>query len=113
VTSQSYDIPTDFDANSYLASAWGIVADGELQTVKLRFDPKVATIIEEVVWHPSQMVERQPDGSAIVTLTVLDTVELHSWILSWGENVEVLEPVELREEIAETARAMLDVYEEK
>jgi len=112
MTSEHYAIPPDFDANSYLASAWGIVADGELQTVKLRFDRQVARLLEEVTWHPSQVTERQPDGSVIVTLRVLITVELRSWILGWGEKVEVLEPEELREEIAETARAMLDVYQQ-
>lgn len=112
MTSVSYDIPSSFDANSYLASAWGIVADGELKTVKLRFDPRVARLLEEVTWHPSQVTERQPDGSVIVTLRVLDTVELRSWILGWGEAVEVLEPDELRQEIAEIARAILDIYQE-
>ena len=111
-TSDSYDIPSSFDASSYLASAWGIVADGELKTVKLKFDRQVARLLEEVTWHPSQVTKRQPDGSVIVTLQVLTTVELCSWILGWGEKVEVLEPEELREEIIQTAEAMLDVYHE-
>ncbi len=40
-------------------------------------------------------------------------MDLYSWTLRWGEKVEVLEPEELRQEIAETARAMLDVYQQK
>jgi len=48
-----------------------------------------------------------------MTLRVTDTVELYSWILSWGWRVEVLEPEELREDIIETAKAMLEVYHEK
>ena len=48
-----------------------------------------------------------------MTLRVTSTVDLYSWILRWGEKVEVLEPEELRQEIAETARAMLDVYQPK
>ena len=112
-TSESYVIPPVFDANSYLASAWGIVAEGELKTIKLRFDPELAMLLEEVVWHPSQIVDRQADGFVIITLTVLDTVELHSWILGWGEQVEVIEPEELRKDMADTARAMLDVYQQE
>ena len=48
-----------------------------------------------------------------MTLRVLDTVELQSWIMGWGEKVEVLEPAELRREIIEAANAMLEVYMKK
>ena len=48
-----------------------------------------------------------------MTLRLTDTVELYSWILGWGEKVEVLEPAELRQDIIETARDMLKVYHEK
>lgn len=41
------------------------------------------------------------------------TVELCSWILGWGEKVEVLEPAELRQNIINTAKAMLDVYKQE
>ena len=47
-------------------------------------------IMEETIWHPSQVLERQKDGSMIMTLSVTDTVDLFSWILGWGEKVEVL-----------------------
>lgn len=66
--------------------------------------------MEETIWHPSQVLEPQSDGTVIMRLKVTDTVELYSWILGWREKVEVLEPDELREEIIETAKAMLDVY---
>ena len=66
--------------------------------------------MEETIWHPSQVLERQKNGSIIMTLRVTDTVELYSWILGWGEKVKVLEPPELRQDIIETAREMLAVY---
>lgn len=40
------------------------------------------------------------------------TVELETFILGWGEKVEVLEPEELRERVGETVRAMLDIYKQ-
>jgi len=111
-TSEPYTIPPDFDANAFLGSSWGIVVEGEVKTIKLRFDAEIARIMEETVWHPSQTLEKQRDGSIIMTLMVTDTVELYSWILGWGEKVKVLEPEELRQNIIETAKAMLEVYEE-
>ncbi len=73
-----YAIPADFDANEYFGSSWGVVVEGEVKTVRLKFVPDLARIMEETVWHPSQVVERQKDGSVIVTLKVMDTIELHS-----------------------------------
>lgn len=110
LTDEFYLTPPNFDANTYLASAWGIVAGGEAQTIKLRFDSEIAPIIEEVTWHPSQVTEQQEDGSLLMTLTVMNTVELQSWILGWGEKVKVLEPDELRRDIAKTAKAISRIY---
>ena len=110
-TAEAYTIPPDFDPNAFLSSSWGIVVKGEVKTIRLKFAPQIARIMEETVWHPSQVLEKQSDGSVIMTLRVTDTVELNSWILGWGEKVEVLEPAEIREKMVRTAKAMLDVYQ--
>ena len=110
-TSEPYTIPSDFDANELLGSSWGVVVEDEVKAIRLRIaDPELARIMAETVWHPSQVLERQSDGSVIMSLRVTDTVEFRSWILGWGESIEVLEPAELRQNIIETAKAMLDVY---
>lgn len=113
ITEETYTIPADFDANKYFGSAWGVVVKGETKTIRLRFDSGVARIIEETLWHPSQVLEKQKDGSVVMTLEVSDTIELCAWILSWGEKVEVLEPQELREAVIDTAEAVLEVYGRK
>ena len=111
---EKYTVPADFNANEFLSSSWGIAVEGEVETIKLKINaPEIIRIMEETRWHPSQVLERQPDGSAIVTMKLTVTTELVGFILSWGEKVEVLEPKELREEIAGTARAMLEVYQQK
>ncbi|MFC2039857.1 helix-turn-helix transcriptional regulator [Chloroflexota bacterium] len=114
LTEESYSIPSDFDANEYLGSSWGIVVEEEIKTVKLRIaDPEIMRIMGETVWHPSQAFEMQRDGSMIMALKVTDTYELLSWILGWGEKMEVLEPPEIRDEIIETVEAMRGVYVKK
>ena len=113
-TGKSYEIPPDFDANEHLASAWGIMSGIEVETIKLKFsNPDIVRIQEEAIWHPSQVTKRQPDGSLIMTLKVSISPELLGWILRWGEYVEVLEPEELRQDVIESAKAMLDVYGEE
>jgi len=113
LTDETYTIPTDFDANKYFSAAWGIVVEGEEQTVRLKFSPEIARLMEETIWHPSQVLEKQADGSVIMTLRVFYTYELLTWILGWGEKVEVLEPEELRKEVLQTAKAMVKIYQKK
>lgn len=113
LTGETYTIPADFDANRYFSSAWGIVVEGEEQTVKLEFSPEIARLMEETIWHPSQVLEKQMDRSVIMTLKVFYTYELVTWILGWGEKVEVLEPAELRKEVLKTAKAMVKIYQKK
>jgi predicted DNA-binding transcriptional regulator YafY len=112
-TSETYTIPADFDANEYLSAAWDISVEGDVKTVKLKFKPVVARIIQESMWHPSQVLETRKDGSVLMTLNVMDTMEFFRWLLRWGDDVEVLEPPEIRDEVIETAKAMRKVYGKK
>lgn len=110
VTDEKYAIPAGFDANEYLSAAWGITVEGERRAVRLKCGPAIVRLMEETIWHPSQVVSRQADGSAIMSVTVFNTPELVTWILGWGEKMEVLEPADLRAEVARAARAMAGVY---
>jgi predicted DNA-binding transcriptional regulator YafY len=50
------------------------------------------------------------DGGCELQLRVGGVREIRSWVLSWGADVEVLEPAALRAEVAEQARRMLQRY---
>jgi predicted DNA-binding transcriptional regulator YafY len=111
LTDVSYSIPPDFDANKYFASSWGIVVEDDVKTVKLRItDPEIVRILSETIWHPSQTFEKKKDGSTIMTLKVTGTYEFLAWVLGWGEKVEVLGPIELREAVIKTLEAMKAIY---
>jgi len=77
-------------------------ADQPPVDVELRFAPAVASRVLEATWHPSQRVERETDGSLRWTATVAGTIEIRLWILSWGADVEVIGPEELRRDVAAT-----------
>ena len=114
LSSETYTIPPDFDANEFFGSSWGIVVEGEVKTVRLKIrDPEIMRIMGETIWHPSQVLEKQKDCSMIMTLRVTDTYELLSWILGWGEKMEVLKPPELRKGVLQTAKTMVEVYQKK
>ena len=107
---RGYQIPADFDANTYLADSWGIMRSEDLTEVVLQFNPQVAALVRERTWHPSQTIDELADGGLLFTLRVSDPREMRPWIRSWGADVQVLEPVSLRDEMTEEARRLADLY---
>jgi len=106
-----YQIPADFDPRDLLADAWGIwYTEAEPVEVVLRFHPRVAHRVRETRWHRSEQVEEQPDGSVIWRARVAEPQEMVPWIRGWGADVEVLEPLELREMLMGEAKAMAELY---
>jgi proteasome accessory factor B len=87
-----------------LRSAWDIIADQDSAAIELRFAPSVAARVLETTWHPTQRVETAPDGSLTWRATVAGAIEIRLWILSWGDDVEVIAPESLRNDVASTHR---------
>ncbi len=112
LTTDRYEIPDDFDPDAWLANSWGIWSSEGTPAVRirLRFDASVAHRVREAVWHRSQVITELPDGGLELAVTVAGIVEIQSWVLSWGGAVEVIEPSELREAIAESARTAAARY---
>ena len=67
----------------------------------------MAGYIKEKIWHESQNIYPQNDGSIIFEAEVAGTDEIKFWIMSWGSHALVLEPESLMDEIREEAQAML------
>jgi predicted DNA-binding transcriptional regulator YafY len=109
LTNTTFAIPASFQADRYLRGRWGI-GFGDETEVRLRFSPAAAPRVRESVWHPSQSLAEEPGGTLLMTLRVAGTLEITPWILSWGDEVEVLGPAELRRTIAGTARALVRRY---
>ena len=106
MTLQGFDAPDRDAVEALLRPAWDIIADQELVDIRLRFSPAVASRVTEATWHPTQRARLEPDGSLLWEATVSGTIEVRLWILSWGDDVEVLAPAALRADVAAThARA--------
>jgi predicted DNA-binding transcriptional regulator YafY len=106
LTAQSFEAPEAVALAATLRRAWDIIADQPETEVVLRFEPAVAARVGEATWHPSQAIRELDDGSLEWRARVAGTIEIRLWILSWGDEVEVLEPAALRDDVAAThARA--------
>jgi predicted DNA-binding transcriptional regulator YafY len=96
--------PDEYRPEKLTEGAFGLIR-GAPARVRLRFDAAVAAYVQRRLWHPTQRFVRSPRGLEMI-LDVQGTTELTSWILGFGDKVEVLEPPDLREELGrQLARA--------
>ncbi len=109
VTKDSFDLPEDFSIENLMGGSFGVF-EGTPEKVRINFDIEVAGYIEEKVWHDSQKICRQDDGSIILEADMAITKDLKAWILSWGTRAEVLEPESLVEELRKDTRLMFEKY---
>lgn len=99
----------DFDKYFYYVIGVTIDLDAKLETVELKVDNSLLPYIVTKPIHPDQDVIHY-DDYAIVKLKLQINYELKSLILSHGKKVEVMKPLELREEIAAIAKQMTTNY---
>jgi predicted DNA-binding transcriptional regulator YafY len=110
LTPRTFQLPEGDGLESALRRAWDIIADQPPTEVVLRFSPAVAARVGEATWHPTQQIVQGEDGSLTWRATVAGTIEIRLWILSWGDDVEVLGPPELRKDVAQTHRRAGERY---
>jgi predicted DNA-binding transcriptional regulator YafY len=89
---------------------YGIFFAGPPRQVALRFTPAGRRLVRDQVWFPGQESEERADGSLLLKFPVADFREVVRDILPFGAEVEVLEPAELRQLLADTIEKMAGVY---
>jgi proteasome accessory factor B len=110
---KGFVIDEDFDINEYLGKAWSLIPEGRLYHVKLRFSPEVAHNVAEVNWHRTQRVTFEDDVSAIVQFRIDGLEEITWWILGYGDKVQVLAPLALRQRIVQIAQKMVQTNQQE
>ncbi|MFQ5615264.1 MAG: helix-turn-helix transcriptional regulator [Anaerolineales bacterium] len=106
-----YTIPKNFDPREQLKDAWGIwFTEREPVTVELKFSRKVAKRVRETVWHHTQQVIENDDGSVTWRAAVAEWREMLPWVRGWGSEVEVVGPRELRLEMIRESRKLSRLY---
>jgi len=95
ISTDIFSPPDQFDPEALLEKAFGIVY-GDPFELKLDFTAETARYVKERRWAADQTITEQPDGSIIFSIKTSGWFEVKRWILSFGSQVEVLEPQEMR-----------------
>jgi proteasome accessory factor B len=107
----------DFSLDQYIAEGKGDFApQGKVNRVclVLRARGYLADLLTECPLSSDQITQDEPEGSSFDKWVCVPAIpsngQLWRWLLGFGQNVEVLEPPELREALAREIRKMQDLY---
>ena len=107
-----FKIKTNFSRTDYFNHAFGITVINDYlpEKVILKFNYKQGLYIKSQPIHGTQQIIKDTKNELIISITVIPTYELTSQILSYGSDVEVIEPTILRENIKSILTENLENY---
>ncbi|HEY3724530.1 MAG TPA: WYL domain-containing protein [Acidimicrobiia bacterium] len=91
----AFRVPDDFRADVYLADQPWEYGQGRATRVRVRIDAGHHADLAEQL-PAGTPIEHEPDGSAVVELSVVNDAGLRSFVLGYLEHAEVLSPPEAR-----------------
>lgn len=110
LTKKEFEHHKDFDIKKYFENSFGIFESKNIYNVKIYFNEDTGRYIKEKVWHKSQRIKENRDGSIILAMKVNSLEEVRYWILTWGSSCKVLSPKKLRNEMTIEVNKMLKNY---
>jgi len=100
VTDEAYAIPPRFQLERWVSQSLGNEPGAMPREVQLRFNPRLAPLVRDRhEGQAGQRLTRLASGEVDLFLDVPLRDDLVLWVLGFGEQVEVLKPVELRQAV--------------
>ena len=113
-TGRTFKMKKNFDVHSYFEGCCGIITSNESpQKIVLRAYNGFADYLRTLPLHESQREIGSDDESTLFEYHLKPTFDFYQLVLAQGDQVEVLEPEPVREEVRNFAQNMLDYYTEK
>ncbi|NLI40369.1 MAG: transcriptional regulator [Caldisericales bacterium] len=98
------------DLDSHLSNAFEVMITGPVEDVEILFKKSVAPFVSELVWHGTQKIVKNDDGSIIFTARVAINHEILRWVMGYGNECVVTKPDQLRQMVIEQTKLMLEDY---
>lgn len=110
ITDEPFKKPDKFDLDRYIEEGNFAYLLGDELKVKLRFSYNCGVhLLESPISH-DQQVSIVPDKSIVISATVNNSNQFRWWLLGFADEVEVLQPISLREEMMQTIKRMSRIY---
>lgn len=105
--------PRRFRVEQKIGKAWQLIPEGKVYKVTLEFTKRVAMNVAEVRWHPTQRTRFEADGRLRVDFEIDGLREIAWWICGYADQVKVLRPPALAEQVRQMHAAAAARYEAK
>lgn len=103
---QNFTRKRGFSIQQYAEGSFGVFHEDPVDVV-WKFSPKVAAYAAEFLFHPSQSMEPQPDGSLVVRFRAGGLLEMSWHLFTWGDEVEIVKPRRLASLLEKQCEAQL------
>lgn len=113
LTNKGFTPAAAFNSDKYFSDSFEMFRGPNIQRIKIWFSPDQARYIKERIWHQSQKIKENPDGSLIISLETSGLFQVKRWVLSFGDGAKVLAPEELVLEIIRELTAATSLYSNK
>jgi hypothetical protein len=111
LTDESFEMPADFSPQEYFAEYYGVLTDNTpMAHVVLRAHNKTPNYLRTLPLHHSQQEIATTPDYADFSLDIRPTADFLGQLLSHGNGIEVLEPLELREKMRQLIAENLKRY---
>ena len=112
ITDKKFTMPNEFVVSEFFNNYYGIIANTETQVQKvlLKLSAGQANYLRTLPLHRSQQEIKRDTEYSIFELHLCPEFDFQQEILSMGEEVEVLEPLWLRKEIAGKVKRTWNIY---
>ena len=112
ITNKKFQLPNNFNTNEHFKFSFGIISpNGHVpQEVILSFDPFQGKYIKTLPLHESQVILKDNEQELLIKLTMYITHDFFMEVLSFGENVKIIQPESLISDLKNTYRNVLNLY---
>ncbi|MCC2599959.1 helix-turn-helix transcriptional regulator [Sphingobacterium sp. FBM7-1] len=114
ISKRKFTVPKDFDVNEYYRYCFGIISPNghQPEDVILSFNAFQGKYIKSLPLHDSQRILVDNADELRIQLKLFITHDFFMELLSFGDNLKILEPQSLIDDLKSTVRNINNKYEE-
>ena len=113
ITKKRFQFPDDFNVNRHYKYCFGIISPNghKPEEIELSFDPFQGKYIKTLPLHESQQILIDNEEELRIKLTLFITHDFFMELLSYGENLRVIKPESLINDLKSTFKNVLKLYD--
>lgn len=107
ILDEKFTIPQEFNSKDFMKNHLGLFNEETIH-LSLLINKPFSKSVSEAIYADNQVITENEDGSILFEGTMMGKTDIIRWILSMRTAVTILEPNELKQEVKEELKNMLN-----